>query len=225
MIILNILLDKLDFNESWAYDTLKNIIKPEYKVCIIPFAFHDDWIKNKVAWDECYNKSYGKYYKEMMIPFYDYGINDNNVELINYFEDSTDNAKKKINNSNIILFTGGFPEKIMKRLIELDLVSIVENYKGIIMGWSAGAMMQCHDYYISPDEKDYFKFVYEKGLDFIRNFAVEVHYKNSNIQNESIEKYINETGKNVYTTETKSAIIVDNDEVILLGNAKQYKLK
>lgn len=218
---MNILLDKLDFNEPWAYEKLKHIIKPEHKICIIPFAFHEEWIKNKEEWEKFYNKINGEEYVKIVSPLYTYGIKDNNITLINYFTDSSESAKAKINSSDIIFFTGGFPDKIMNRLCELDLVSTIEQHKGIIMGWSAGAMMQCFDYYISPDE-DYPEFIYKKGLRCVENFAVEVHYKNKDTQNKSIEKYILETGKTVYTTEPQSAILVDNNKVTLLGNAKIY---
>ncbi len=38
------------------------------------------------------------------------------------------------------------------------------------MGWSAGAMMQCSQYYISPD-KDYPEFIYEKRTKMYRQFC------------------------------------------------------
>jgi peptidase E len=219
---LNILLDKLDFNEAWAYETLKNIIKPEYKICIIPFAFHEKWIKDKEEWEELYNKIDGKEYMKIVSPFYTYGIKENNITLINYFTDSSDSSKAKINTSDIIFFTGGFPDKMMIRLLEFDLINILQQNEGIKMGWSAGAMMQCYDYFISPDE-DYPEFVYKKGLRCIEDFAVQVHYKNTHTQNNSVKKYKYEKGKIVYTTEHQSAIIVDGINIILLGNAKIYQ--
>jgi len=69
-----------------------------------------------------------------------------------------------------ILFPGGFPEKIIKRLDDIKLTSTIETYQGIIMGFSAGAMIQCENYYISPAE-DYPEFTYENGLKGIKNFA------------------------------------------------------
>lgn len=215
-------MDKLDFNESWAYETFRKIIKPEHKLCVIPFAFHEDWIKDKEEWEKCYNKMNGIYYKDTVSAFYSYGIEDKNITLINYFEDSKEAAKAKVRESDILLFTGGFPDKIMNRLEKFDLIDIIEKHKGIIMGWSAGAMMQCLEYYISPDGTDYTEFVYSKGLNCIKDFAVEVHYKNEEWQNHSIEKFISEKGKSVYTTERQSAIIVEGCHITLLGNAKAY---
>jgi peptidase E len=219
---LNILLDKLDFNESWAYETFRKIIKPEHKLCVVPFAFHEDWIRNEEEWEKSYNKLNGEHYESTVAAFYTYGIDDKNITLINYFVDGVESAKAKVRESDIILFTGGFPDKMMNRLEEFDLIDIIEQHNGIIMGWSAGAMMQCSEYYISPDN-DYPEFVYKKGLKCIKDFAVEVHYKNIDSQNSSIERYMREKGKIVYTTEPHSAIIVDGGVVKLLGNAKIYK--
>lgn len=219
---MNILLDKLDFHQPWAYETFKNIIKSHHKISIIPFAFHEDWIKDAEQWESLYNKINGEEYLKMTTPFHAYGISDDSITLINYFTDDSHSAKEKINESHIIFFTGGFPEKTMRRLEEFNLIETLENHHGIKMGWSAGTMMQCEDYYISPDD-DYPEFLYEKGLSYAKDFAVEVHYKNTESQNESIERYMAEKGKRVYTTEPKSAIIVKGDEVVLLGNAKLYK--
>lgn len=219
--ILNILLDKRDFNKEWAYETLKTIIKSNFKVCVIPFAFHESWIKNKDQWKCAYNKIDGEFYKNSIAAFYDYGITDDNICVINYFEDTSLSAKDKVITSDIIFFTGGYPDKIMKRLKEFDLVNTIESHGGIIMGWSAGAMVQCYDYYLSPDE-DYPNFTYERGLKCIEDFTVEVHYKNTNSQNKSIEKFIKETGKKVYLTEAGSGIIVDGNKIQLLGKARMY---
>jgi cyanophycinase len=220
---MNILLDGLDFDKAWAYDKFKEIIKSGSNVSVIPFSFHEEWIKNTDDWDKSYDKLKGHHYGNIVMPFQTYGIEEKNIVWINYFADNNDSAKEKVNSSDIIFFTGGFPDKIMNRLAEFDLINTIEQHKGIIMGWSAGAMMQCSDYYISPD-KDYPEFSYAKGLNCIKDFAVEVHYKNTEVQNESIKKFIRETGKRVYTTAPQSAIIVDHGKATLLGNAKEVSI-
>jgi peptidase E len=104
----------------------------------------------------------------------------------------------------------------------MRLLNTIEAYQGIIMGWSAGSLVQCEDYYISPDE-DYPEFQRYIGLKGNKDFAVEVHYQGEPQQIESIEKYIRETGNKVYVTTSESAIIVEDRRVKLLGNAKEYR--
>ncbi len=219
--MMNILLDKLDFNESWAIETFKKIIKPNHKICVIPLAFKDEWIRTGEEWEKAYNKLNGEFYKSTVSTFYTFGIKDKNIELLNYFEDTFEIAQEKINSSDIILFTGGYPDKIISRLGEMNLIKVIEKYEGIIMGWSAGAMIQCFDYYISPDE-DYPEYIQKRGLNYINNFAVEVHYKKNKIQDDSIKRYIETTGNSVITTMRQSAIIVENGSIKLLGNAEIY---
>lgn len=52
---------------------------------------------------------------------------------------------------------------------------------------------------------------------------LEVHYEDTEIQNSSIQKVINERGKTVYTTEIgKGAIVADGGKIKLLGNVKVF---
>ncbi|EPZ54469.1 peptidase S51 family protein [[Clostridium] sordellii ATCC 9714] len=65
---------------------------------------------------------------------------------------------------------------MMDRLKEFKIIEDIENYKGIVMGSSAGAMVQVAQYHITPD-KDYDTFSYNEGLNMITDFDIEVHYK------------------------------------------------
>ena len=50
------------------------------------------------------------------------------------------------------MLTGGAPDLMMKRIKEKKLKKLIKNYKGIMIGYSAGAMIQLDSYHISPDE-------------------------------------------------------------------------
>lgn len=218
---MRVLLDSLDFNLDYARDEFKKSITKDKKVLVVPYSFHEERVVDDTAWKELYDNKDGKLYSEIVAPFTAFGIKDNNVDFLNYYSDDTVSSIAKIRNSDIILFTGGFPEKIVHRLAEMELLQEIDTYKGIIMGWSAGAMIQCEDYFISPDE-DYPEYQYHKGLKGISDFAVEVHFQGSKEQIESIERYMKDTGKEVYVTEKESAIVVTNEGVKLLGKAQKY---
>lgn len=220
---MNIMLDSLDFDKPWGFSYFKNIIKPDMKITYLPLAFHEDWISNESEWNSWYGRYAGSHHDMFTRPFLSFGIGEDNIEYVNYFIDDTRTATEKIKRSDIIIFAGGMPEKIVYRLKRMNLLQVIENYRGIIMGWSAGSMIQCEDYYISPDE-DYPEYVRCQGLKGIRGFAVETHYQGYSQQIESINRYIRETGNNVYTTTHESAIIVDDGNVTLLGNAREYSM-
>ena len=110
----------------------------------------------------------------------------------------------------------------MDRIKEFDLRDSLMNHKGIIMGYSAGAVIQLAEYHLSPDD-DYPEFRYYEGLPYLNNFYLEVHYENTSIQNAAIQKVIEERKKTVYATVCmKGAILVDNGIIKLLGDVEEY---
>ena len=162
------------------------------------------------------------YYGGIVGGFTSYGISENNIEFINYFTDSKESAAQKIAKADIIYFLGGLPDRMMDRIKEFELYDILMKHNGIVMGYSAGAVIQLAEYHLSPDE-DYSEFQYCKGLPYLNDFYLEVHYEATKIQNEAIERVLTERGKTVYATVSGSgAILVDNGNVKLLGNVKIF---
>jgi hypothetical protein len=155
--MVNMLFSLYNFHESWAKHLVSKYISSNDKVLIIPFSF-DDNICDDNGWCNAYSKNNGRYYESIIAPFLNYGIKEENINWINYFKDTTENSKIKIKNSNIIFFTGGLPDKMMIRLKEFNLIDDIENFKGVIIGSSAGAMIQISEYHITPDE-DYNIFI------------------------------------------------------------------
>lgn len=222
--MVNLLLSKYNFDEPWISYRLKDIISSSHKVAVIPFSFHDDWIKNENQFNEAYNSSNGKYYDEIVKPFLFYGIKEENITFVNYFKDNAKSAKSIIENSNIVFFTGGLPDKMMDRIHKFHLEETLESYNGIVIGSSAGAMVQLKEYHISPD-KDYPTFAYHKGLDMIKDFYIEVHYADTGIQNHSIKKVLCEKRKPIYTITNEGGILVIDNKVETFGDVDIYTIK
>lgn len=218
--MVNMLFSLYNFNDTWAKNAVSKYIKCSNKVLIIPFSFGEN-IKNNVDWQNEFAKDNGDHYKAIIRPFLSYGIKGKNINCINYFEDTKENAKNKIKNSDILFFTGGLPDKMMCRLKEFDLINEIENFTGTIIGSSAGAMIQIKEYHITPDE-DYDTFSYNEGLNFIKNFDIEVHYKETEIQKNYIKKVLNEKTDTVYTIKNTGGIIVDNNSIKLLGDTQTF---
>ena len=219
--MVNMLFSLYNFHEKWAKDEVKKYINYNDKVLIIPFSFGEK-ISNHTEWQCAYNKEYGGYYKSIVLPFLSYGIKEENINWINYFKDTKEEAKEKVRNSDIIFFTGGLPDKMMYRLEEFHLVNEIENFKGIIIGSSAGAMIQISEYHITPD-KDYNTFSYNKGLNLIKNFDIEVHYEETEVQKHYINKVLDEKIDTVYAIKDTGGIIIDNEKITLLGDTQIFK--
>lgn len=220
----NILLSLYNFNEDWCFYKLIDIINPKDKVLIIPFSYHEKWLKDEEDWYNAFNKINGTHYDDIVEPFLSYGILKENIKWINQFEDSVDIMKYKIRDSDIVFFTGGYPDKMMERLKKFDLIDELEEYEGIMIGSSAGAMIQISEYHITIDQ-DYDEFSYNKGLNIIKNFDIEVHYEKSDRQKQSIVRCLYEKKKSVYSIPNDGGLLVVDGEVTLLGNAEKWELE
>jgi len=220
--MVNILLEGFKISDPWIYDELKNYIKPSHKVVVIAFSFRDSLIKNNDDWNTLYSRENGQYYKGIIDSLTDYGVSEDNITFINYFADTKETAAQKVADSDIIYFPGGLPDRMMERIKEFELYEVLTKYDGIVMGNSAGALIQLSEYHLSPD-RDYPEFKYYDGLPYLDNFYMEVHYMNTDIQNESINRVLSERGKTVYATEFMAgAIIVDSGNIKLIGNVKTF---
>lgn len=220
--MINILLEGYDIDAVWLYDELKKYIKPAHSVAVVAFSFRDNRVKSITDWNLLYSKENGKYYDGITGGFASYGIPEENIAFVNYFADTKESAAQKIKKADIVYFLGGLPDRMMDRIKEFDLYYPLMKHDGIVMGYSAGAVIQLSEYHLSPDE-DYSEFRYYQGLPYLNDFYIEVHYEGTDIQNESIQRVIAERGKPVYAISLRSgAILIDNGNIKLIRNVKTF---
>lgn len=218
---MNILLNLYNFDELWAEPAIKQILSPGMKLTILPFSFGDATTRDD--WDDQFNPDIGPHYLDIIHPFLHYGIKRENIQTVCYFRDSREQATDMIRSADILFFPGGLPDRAMERLRSMELTAAIEQFPGVVMGASAGAMMQLAEYHISPDE-DYPEFSYEKGLDMIHDFYIEVHYENTMIQNTSIARVLQEKKKPVYAIGNHGGLLVNHDGTVTpLGAVKRFE--
>ena len=171
--MINILLSTYDFNNESCYSKLKNLLKPYMRVCIIPYSHHKDIYENEELFDKMYNHDNGYELNFIARAYHDYGISKDQIRIINPFRDNKKLIEYKILNSDILFFTGGDPVKAMKRME--DIIDIIKRFDGIVMGASAGAMVQVDEFVISSEGYPY---SYHKGLGLIKKDVEPiVHFK------------------------------------------------
>ncbi len=214
--MINILTNRYMIDSDWCFEDFKRYIKKDNRVAIIPFSFRDELISSKESWSVYYDRDLGLFYNGVVDSFLRYGIHPENVKWINYFEDSVEISKKIVSESDILYFPGGLPDKMLSRLHEFELVDLIENHTGVVLGYSAGAVIQFKRFHLTPD-RDYPNFGYHIGMNIIDNFSIEVHYTNTDLQNESIKKVLCDTGKPVYAIEDDGALIVENGMITTVG--------
>ena len=215
--MINVLLNINNFSEEFAFSELSKIINPNMKVLILPLSFHEDWITGNQDLKHYYGKG-KKEYQDIAKEFYAFGINDENIKIINYFYDTRKSIEKKIKKSDILFLTGGYPDKLLYRIDKLRIRDLIQNFDGIVMGTSAGAMVQLKEYHVTPEE-DNEEYQYHQGLGLIEDFDIEVHFENSPKQLYCIALTLQQYNQPIYALSNDSGLIIHDKEIISLGNA------
>lgn len=218
--MVNILFDCPNIDDFY-YD-LNKYFSSTMRVAVVAFSFYDDYVYDKESWNLVYGKNIGNGYFEVTDAFAKFGIKEENITFINYFTHTSNQAKQIIKNADVVYFTGGLPDRMMDRIYDFDLYDTLSEFDGIVVGYSAGAVIQLSEYHLTPDA-DYSEFGYFRGLPYLDSFYLEVHYEHKDIQNQSIKKVLLEKNKPIYVTHTrKGGIVVDNEGVKILGKVDVY---
>ncbi|MCI5605060.1 MAG: Type 1 glutamine amidotransferase-like domain-containing protein [Clostridia bacterium] len=214
--MVNILMSNMSLDKKWSRIPLIKYIKPDSAVTIIGFQFYDEEINSAEQWDEFYDKQKGAFYQYLVEPLVFFGVMPKSVKWINYFKDTHNSAVHKIKNSDVLIFTDGLPARMMQILYNLDIADEIRKYKGVVIGYGSGAVIQLSDYQIEPCR--FWDFGYFHGLGLVDNIGIEIHVEECDMENTSIKKFIAEKKKPLYAICDDGAVIVDNGEVSIIGD-------
>jgi hypothetical protein len=222
----SILLSQFNFDEDWIYDSIKRHITGEEKVAVCPLAFSPVFIKDNEDWTKAYNHGC-RYYEEIMLPLRKFGFvgkKEFGVIWLNYFKDSREVFKEKINEADILILPGGLPDFQMKRMKELDIIKTICEYKGLVIGKSSGTLTQTPWFYLSPDS-DYPKLQFGEGIGRIdAECYFEVHF---DPENEEQVKALREAQKEKYrkviAIGDKGGLIIEDENIAEYGDVYIYE--
>lgn len=214
--MINVLLNYYNFDGEWARLYLQNIVTDK-RVLIIPLAFRESQAWDNCSWQSVYGK-HGEKYDNILKPFLEYGYAESDIDWLNCY-DNKDHVKQ-IQNASLLFFTGGMPEKAIRRMEELGITDAVRNFNGVVMGASAGAMLQLELYHITPDE-DYGSYEICRGLGMVRGFDLEVHYLATDLQNECTDRAVKQLGLPVYQMRHEGGLIVQNGTITVMGQVNK----
>ncbi len=221
--MINILLENPEIDAAYLRSALEQYIRQGSRVVIVAFSFRDRDVRDADDWDALYSKDRGKYYSGMVRPFAAYSVLEEDIAFIDYFRDTRESAAEKIRNADIVYFPGGLPDRMLERIDEFGLRDVLMQHDGVVMGFSAGAVIQLGEYHLSPDE-DYADFSYYEGLPYLKGFYLEVHYEGRETQDDAIRRVLAERKKTVYAPVcNRGALLVANGKCTLLGNVKSFE--
>lgn len=217
--MVNILSSSAIYGSSWCRDELQPFFGGFSKVLIIPFSFRDD-VDTSEKLKALYDPEYGKY-NFVVAPLLELGVKRQNITFLDYFDKNTEIALNEIAESDVIYFTGGLPDRMMERIADYGILDALKAFKGIVMGFSAGAMVQLEEYHITPDE-DYPAYCECRGLGYVKQMDIEVHFTGSEVQTNGIGRAIHSFGHKVYAIAEDGLLLVQDGTVKCVGNVVEY---
>lgn len=209
-----ILMSSNNCNAEYAYDITKEYIKPNMKVVCIPFASELHWQLNG---------DYTQYKEQHFRVFMDFGIPEENITIAK-ITDERNILVRKIIESDIIFFSGGYMENFMYLIKQLDLDMIMNYVKHsrLIMGESAGTLVQLDEYIEVPYIEDtYREYKTKEGLGFLNFYNIVVHYDEHNENHQKNKEIVSSmNNKMTICLSDESLMIVDGSVIKLIGNYK-----
>lgn len=184
--MINILLSTYDFNNRYCFSRIKEYLKPNMKVVILPFSHDDIFYDREDYFNELYDYDFGYELNKIVEPFRDYGIEKEDIYVLNPHQDYVKFMKYKIQQADILFFTGGNPITFMMITKALGLAKTIKEFNGIVMGASAGAMVQMKEFVTYPTESEDYDFGFYEGLGFIEDKDIIVHWDNKDYQFDAI---------------------------------------
>ncbi len=212
---MHVLMSRSILGTQEMVDVLKDKLKQHHNVAVLLFSAFDNQFKNSKEYHAFYAPG-SEYYNKIVDSFKPYGIDEKNITWIFEDSDHQDTIIHQIEKADIIYFPGGAPDMMMKRIIQKGIKETLENHQKIYIGSSAGAMIQFKNYHISPDS-EYPYFRYEEGLNLLKGFSIEVHYRRRKKQKAGMRKVFRAYRHPIFTIPDDGALIVLEDEFILVG--------
>ena len=224
----NILLSEYEKGMELVEKKLINIVNSEQKAVIISWTFPTEI--NKKIFDEEWFPKGGRRYNKYVGSLLKLGIKEENIAVLNcYDKENFKNFKKIIDDSDILVITGGNPEMLYSKVAqETEILYNIKHYKGIIIGFSAGADLQLKRYFITAKNNYYKYFAFYDGFGVLDDpFYIDVHSIKNKRYLDKLQKIANDKNKNVYAIFNDGAIIYnrDSNETELFGNVLTFEPK
>lgn len=222
----SVLLSEYEKGMNLVNSRLKEIISKDSKVAIISWTFPTeiDFKQFNEEWFPIGGRRYNKYVGSLL----NLGLRKENIKVLNcYDKEQIKKFKNIINDSDILLITGGNPEMLYSKVVqETELLYEIKHFKGIIIGFSAGADLQLKRYFITAKNNYYKYFAFYDGFGVLDDpFYMDVHSINNEKYLSKLQKVATEKHKNVYAIFDDGAMIYKRDsrELEIYGNVLTFE--
>lgn len=174
-------------------------------------AFHDAGKAPRVLVFSWARASFDKTYPKSKLLFnYFRSLGASTVNTVDYSSSSAE-IKEKISESDLVYLTGGVPSVLVERLKKSGISSLLEDFEGVIVGRSAGALALCKKCVITYRSSCAVKVI--DGLGLV-DLTLKAHYK---LGQDTKLKELSET-QDIFAVPKGSALVCDNGNLSFMNN-------
>ena len=214
----NILCSNIESLSNYQ-EYLKKYVKKDAKVLIIPWSFPNE-INNL---DEYFGKDTKRYLKYINVLLF-LGYQENNIKVLDCYKNSKNKIKDLINTSDVIVLTGGNPEMFYQKVVQdTECLYDLKYFKGLVIGSSAGAVLQFKRYFITAKNNYYKYFSFYDGFGLINDpFYIDVHSINNNFYLKKLSNVAKDKNKKIYAISNDGVLVVDrvSNKIEYMDNVK-----
>jgi dipeptidase E len=150
------------------------------------------------------------YAKDKIIFDYFRSLGASTINTVSYSSTNVE-IKEKIAQSDLVYLTGGVPSVLIERLKKLGVDDLLRDFKGVIVGRSAGALALCRKCVITYRSTSEVKII--DGLGLV-DLTLKAHYKLGwDIELKELSKT-----QDIFAVPKDSAIIYDNGKLSTINN-------
>lgn len=205
----NIFFSNINEGIDASKETIKELINEDSKVAIFPWAFpiEIDSFKLNNEYFRKGEKRYNKYIDSLK----KINIKEENITICDCYSFSTQKLKRIINKSDILLFPGGNPEMLFYNILHrTELLYFLKKTKKIIIGESAGAVIQFKRYFATAENNFYKYFAFYDGVGMLNDpFYIDVHTINKKDYISVLQDVANKKEKPIYAILNDGCLIFD----------------
>ena len=149
-----------------------------------------------------------KYQKRKLLVDYFRSLGAENVDFVEY--DHLEHIKEKFAQSNLVYLTGGQTSVLIERIRTMKLDVQLRNYRGVIVGRSAGALALCKKALTTCRSNSKIKIVDGVGL---VDITMKAHYRS--IKDELLKPF--SFKELFYAVPSGSALVYENSQLWAIG--------
>lgn len=189
------------------------------KIVVFPWTFASGSNLEDVSSD--FFNAGGKHYEKYISQLGLLGFDRENIKIINPYLVKKGEVKEALHKNNWVFIPGGNPEMFMTLAIRLGVLEYFTNYKGNVIGESAGSDLQFELYQIPKVNNFYDCSSFYNGFGLIRGqFAIDVHSQNDEEYLKEITRLAHMKNLKILTIDNHSCVVVNrqNNDIIKIGN-------